>query len=128
MVSRLRTNGRRHVGSWAIFCDIAGQVSQSPNNPVVTAVAVAVGREVVAQVRKRLVAAFEGNPVKWRRGKLPGLRKVMGLTTSSGLSLAVLQLHRADGHWARFYQQGAAFAGEVEARLPRRCRTSTPTR
>jgi len=34
-----------HLGSWTIFCDIAGQVSESPANPVVTVTAVAVARE-----------------------------------------------------------------------------------
>src|SRR5262245_20820880 len=51
-----------HLGAWTLFADIAGQVSARPQNPIVTAAAVAVPSDLVGLTRTRLRQRFEGQP------------------------------------------------------------------
>jgi hypothetical protein len=104
-----------HLGSWAIFCDIAGQVSESPANPVVTTAAVGVPSDVCETLRRRLVRAFGGAAVKWKHGKLEGLRLLQKAAAPYHYRAAVLDLYREAESWTRFYRQAAEFRDRARA-------------
>jgi len=106
-----------HLGTWTIFCDIAGQVSKSPDNPIVTVAAVGVAREVLAQLRGRLVRSFDGTPTKWKRGGLAGAKHIVNLTVAYQLPVALAQCHRSIEQWARFYTQASEFRTRAQTDL-----------
>lgn len=87
----------KHLGSWTMFSDISGQVSRSPENPVMILAAVAVPNEVVEQVRHRLVAR---NPKKWKESALNGLQHVRFLIQTYRLPTCALSIYREPGSWA----------------------------
>ena len=94
-----------HLGAWTIFCDIAGHVSENPDNPIVTVAAVAVPPERIGHVRKRLLRAFDQTPMKWKKGGLDGWSSVAHVITRFDLPVAVSQLHRSGEAWTRFFAQ-----------------------
>jgi hypothetical protein len=103
-------SGLRQLGSWTLFCDIAGQMSEKSDSTVVTLAAVAVPREVVSTARRKLAKAFDDQPVKWRTGRLEGLQHIAELIVSLRLPAAVTQIHRGDSAtWVRFFDQARAF-------------------
>jgi len=106
-----------HLGAWTIFCDIAGQVSESPDNPIVTVAAVGVAREVLRQIRGRLVRSFNGTPTKWKRGGLSGAARIAALTVAYRLPTAVAQCHRSTEKWSRFYTQATKFRSKARMDL-----------
>jgi hypothetical protein len=116
MATKLRATAQ--IGSWAIFGDVAGQMSELSDAPVMSLVGVAVARDVVASARKRLARGFEGKPEKWKTGRLAGLKQVTGLVVSSQFPVVVSHIHKGEpAHWARFFEQGRAFMAEAERKL-----------
>jgi hypothetical protein len=95
------------LGSWTMLADIGGQVSESPANPVVTVAAVALRGETQDSVRRKLINRFAAEPVKWKRGGLPGLRHVTQLCSTYSARVLVVQVHRESDRWRRFYEQAS---------------------
>ncbi len=115
------TGSTMQIGSWTLLCDIAGQVSKEPDNPIVTVASVGIAREAVSHVRRRLLRAFNGAPVKWKHGKLDGFARAANLIVSYHLPVVVWHLHRGDiKQWSRFFEQAMAFGQEAEGRVGRR--------
>ena len=69
---------RVHLGSWVLFSDLSGRVSESIDDPVITSATVAVPCELVRLVR---TAVRRRIPVEWKYGKLDGLAEVADLIT-----------------------------------------------
>lgn len=100
----------RFLGRWEIFSDIAGQVSRSPASDIVTIAATAVPSEIDRALRKRLARLFNGQPQKFKHGRLEGLRKAVGVIGEFRLPTAVMQLHIADRERrTRFYEDADSF-------------------
>lgn len=109
---------RRHLGSWSIFCDIAGQVSHAPDNRIVTVAAVGITLERVSSVRRALRAGFRGKPEKWKRGGLRGFEVIEEIAIKYRLPIAVRNYYIADPVlWDRFFQDARAFRREAETKL-----------
>lgn len=98
-----------HLGTWTLYADIAGQVSKSPQNPVVTSAAVAIAPEIESAVRRQVLQRFHGEPKKWKHGKLDGLARVVALVAKYHLPAAVVHVHRTSERWMRFYDQAQVF-------------------
>jgi hypothetical protein len=102
-----------------MLADIGGQVSASPANPVVTVAAVAISSESRDSVRRRLVSRFDTEPVKWKRGRLEGLRHVVQLCATYSARVMVIQVRRDSERWTRFYEQAMTFKTEARDRTGR---------
>lgn len=112
-----RSIRRRHLGSWSIFCDIAGQVSESPNNPIVTVAAVAVPPEQLKPLRHTLVNRFCGKPEKWKNGKLSGLETVRSLLVKFNLPVVAGTNYVGDQpRWQEFFRDADTFCAADERR------------
>ena len=108
-----RRNGRRaaHLGSWAIFSDLSGQVMPNLFNPIITAAAVAVPQEIVGLVRTQVRRRV---PTKWKNGGLTGLTASADVIVKHHLRYAVSQLHVADDtKWQTYFKEGTAFHREA---------------
>lgn len=82
-----------------------------------TIAAVGVARELVGQVRGRLLRRFAGTPMKWKHGKLTGLAIVTDLIAAYYLPVAVSHLHHDDsGRWTRFFEEAEEFSKTAEQR------------
>lgn len=103
-----------HLGSWSVFCDIAGQVSQSPANPVVTVAAVGIAAEVVHDARRRLLRRFDGRTVKWKSGAAAGFAQIAALATTLRTPICIYQVHSDGTRWAEFYRQALSFHQEAK--------------
>jgi hypothetical protein len=108
---------RIHLGSWAIFSDIAGWIRENPDNPIVTIAAVAIPPERVKKRRAQLLEAFDGAPVKWKKGGLTGWRRIAHVITKSEVHVAVSQVYRVGEPWRQFYSQTNAFLSAAATRL-----------
>src|ERR1051325_5137802 len=112
--------GRRsrvHLGSFVMFCDVAGRVTRDNRNPLATAAVVAIPVELLNRVRGRLSRAFEGKPVKFKHGGLAGFSRATNVVVAHGLWAAVAHIHRATpDEWRVFWDTGAAFVKEAEKR------------
>ncbi len=117
--SRLTTSRspEQVLGTWSVFCDIAGRVSEVLENPIITVVAVGVSGRVVGTTRRRLLASFGRKPKKWRDGRLPGLRRVVDFIVAGHLPVIVYQLHLSDpARWRLYFAKGKAFSAVARAR------------
>ncbi len=111
----------RQIGAWSFYTDIAGQVSRSPGNPIVTIATVGIPRELVRPVRSRLLRGFLGPPVKWKDGKLEGLRVVVDLIVARQLQVGVTQVHCGDPErWRGYYDQADRIVADATRRVGRR--------
>lgn len=96
---------RIHLGTWTIFCDIAGWVQESPDNPIVTIAAVAMPPERVKKRRVELLKAFDGEPAKWKKGGLVGWERAVNVILRPDVHVGVSQIHRVGPAWGQFYAQ-----------------------
>jgi hypothetical protein len=103
-----------HLGTWSILCDIAGQVSRAPNNPIVTVAAVGIASDVAPEVRRRLIRCFKGHPVKWKVAAAGGFRHVAALAAAFQFRIAVAQIHMAGNAWDHFYEDAVKFHDEAK--------------
>jgi hypothetical protein len=111
----LRSLRERFLGRWEIFCDIAGQVSRSPENEIVTVAATAIPSEIDKSLRRTLTRVFNGKPVKFKHGRLEGLRKVVDVICAFRIPTAVVELHIADrARWKQFYEDADNFVREAQ--------------
>jgi hypothetical protein len=104
------------LGSWTIFSDIAGQVSERVDNPIVTIAAVAVARADIGEARRQLVAGFGGQPRKWRDGRVTGFANIARVATDFQIRTAAWQLYRQSEQWRQFYEQAQVFHEEATSR------------
>jgi hypothetical protein len=103
-----------HLGSWVFFSDLSGQVTTKLANPIITAVAVAIPKDLVSPLRTQVRRQV---PAKWKTGRLAGLSTVVGLIERHGLRVAVSQLHVADeAKWETYIGDGEAFRQMAVAR------------
>jgi hypothetical protein len=111
----------RQLGSWVIYSDVSGQVSEAPKNPLQTVAAVAIPVELERQTRSRLLRAFDGEPVKWKKGGLPGFAKAATLIRTLSLPVYVLHVHANRPEvWATWFEDARRFQAEAAPRVERR--------
>lgn len=110
-----------HLGSWSLFCDLAGRVQETLDNSVITIAAVGVPREVVRTLRTKIRRLFPGDRAKWKYGRLAGLETAAVVIEEQRLlHLAVYQMHVANATlWGRYFQQGKDFIRDAAANLPK---------
>jgi hypothetical protein len=115
----LNRDRRKYLGEWSLFCDTAGHIQEEPNNPIVTVAAIGIPRELTAATRTKLIHHFAGDPRKWKRGGLAGLRAVADLIIQQRLFVSICQLHRGpESSWSSYFAQGDIFVQEAAARVP----------
>ncbi len=89
-------------------------MSEKSDATVVTLASVAVPRDLVRVARSKLAKAFGDRPVKWKTGRLDGLRHAVELIVWLGLPVAISQIHRGDSAtWVRFFDQARAFNAQA---------------
>ena len=111
-------SGPRQLGSWTLFCDIAGQMSETSDATVVTLASVAVPRDLVSLARSKLAKAFGERPLKWKTGRLAGMQHAVEVIVWLGLPVAISQIHRGDSvTWVRFFDQARAFNAQAEKKV-----------
>jgi hypothetical protein len=108
----------RQLGSWYMCSDVSGRVSESPNNPLQTVAVVAIPPELERQARGRLVKAFDGEPVKWKKGGLVGWAKAATLIRTLNLPVHVLHVHADKPElWATWFEDARRFQAEAAPRV-----------